>query len=75
MHKVQITRTCWERSGSTTPSVNEKVHIVVAPGGAVQSASADGNDPVVGHCLETQIKAWHFPGGGTIDVPFKFVRQ
>ncbi len=74
-HSTQIKRTCWERSGATTPSVNEKVHIVVGGSGSVQSASAVGNDPVVGHCLEEEIKRWHWPGGGEVDVPFHFLRQ
>ena len=75
MHSTQLKRTCWERSGSTTPSANERVHIVVAGSGAVQSATATGNDPVVGKCLEDAIRQWHWPGGGEIDVPFHFVRQ
>jgi predicted Zn finger-like uncharacterized protein len=75
VHQTQLKRTCWERSGTQTPSVNEKVHIVVSPGGGVQSATASGNDPIVGHCLEEEIKRWHWPGGGEVEVPFHFVRQ
>jgi hypothetical protein len=51
------------------------VQIVVAPGGQVSSANATGNDPAVGHCLETEVKRWSFPGSGTINIPFHFIRQ
>jgi predicted Zn finger-like uncharacterized protein len=74
-HKPAVTRTCWERMSSTPPSVNSTVHIVVAPSGQVTSASAQGNDPAVGHCIENEVRRWTFPGGGVIDIPFHFVHQ
>jgi len=74
-HNLGVRRTCWDRSASTTSSVNVTVHIVIAGSGQVTQASASGNDPVVGHCLEEEIKRWRWPGGGEVNVPFHFLRQ
>ena len=74
-HSLGVKRTCWDRSSSTTSSVTETVHIVISGSGSVSSATATGNDPVVGHCLEEEIKRWHWPGGGEVNVPFHFLRQ
>jgi len=77
-HKVGVSRTCWERSSGSTPTANIDVKISVGASGAVQSAQATGNDPVVAHCIESAIRSWQFPPSGgvsTINVPFHFVRQ
>jgi predicted Zn finger-like uncharacterized protein len=70
-----VKRTCWERSQTQSASVNETVQIVVGAGGQVTSASATGNDPVVGHCIENEVRHWTFPGQGTVNIPFHFIRQ
>jgi len=75
LHTTAVKRTCWERIQTQSSSVNVTVHIVVAPSGQVSSATATGNDPVVGHCIEGEVKRWSFPGSGTIDIPFHFLRQ
>jgi hypothetical protein len=74
-HNLGVRRTCWDRSASTTASVNVTVHIVITGSGQVTQANATGNDPVVGHCLEEEIKRWRWPGGGEVNVPFHFLRQ
>jgi predicted Zn finger-like uncharacterized protein len=74
-HSLGVKRTCWDRSSTTTASVNIMVHVVVAGSGQVTQANATGNDPVVAHCLEDEIKRWHWPGGGEVNVPFHFLRQ
>jgi hypothetical protein len=51
------------------------VQIVVGPGGQVTSATATGNDGVVGHCIEGEVRRWTFPGSGTVNIPFHFLRQ
>ena len=73
-----VKRTCWERASSNINSANVEVKITVAASGAVQSASATGNDPVVTHCIESAVRGWQFPPSGgtsTITVPFHFLRQ
>jgi predicted Zn finger-like uncharacterized protein len=75
MHTAGVKRTCWERVQSTSSSVNVTVHIVVGGSGQVTSATATGNDPVVGHCIEGEVRRWSFPGSGSIDIPFHFLRQ
>lgn len=74
-HTTAVKRTCWERIQTQSSSVNVTVHIVVAPTGQVSSATSSGNDPVVGHCIEGEVRRWTFPGSGTIDIPFHFLRQ
>jgi len=75
LHNLAVRRTCWDRNPSTAPSVNETVHIVIADNGQVTEASATGNDPVVGHCLEEEVRRWKWPAGGEVSVPFHFLRQ
>jgi hypothetical protein len=75
LHTTAVKRTCWERIQTQSSSVNVTVHIVVAPTGQVSSATSSGNDPVVGHCIEGEVRRWTFPGSGTIDIPFHFLRQ
>jgi predicted Zn finger-like uncharacterized protein len=74
-HQVGLKRTCWDRVQTQSSTVNETVHIVVGASGQVSSASASGNDPVVGHCIEGEVRRWSFPGSGEINIPFHFLRQ
>jgi predicted Zn finger-like uncharacterized protein len=78
-HRAGVKRTCWERGGADQKSsVNVMVTANVAPNGTVASTSSSGDDPVVGKCIESQVKSWTFPAPGsptTINIPFKFVRQ
>jgi len=74
-HTTAVKRTCWERIQTSSSSVNVTVHIVVGSTGQVSSATATGNDPVVGHCIEGEVRRWSFPGSGAIDIPFHFLRQ
>jgi predicted Zn finger-like uncharacterized protein len=69
---------CWVRSGSQLSSVNVRVRVTVGPTGAVQNATAEGNDPVVAKCIETQVRGWQFPATGgttTVEIPFHFLAQ
>ncbi len=74
-----VRRTCWERGGGDQKSsANVQVSVTVAPSGSVQSATATGDDPVIGKCIENAVKTWTFPAPGnttTINIPFHFVRQ
>jgi predicted Zn finger-like uncharacterized protein len=77
-HQLAVRRQCVDKGGGSVAATNETVQITIGPSGAVQSAVASGNDPVTGHCLESEIKRWQFPATGTtatVNVPFKFVRQ
>jgi hypothetical protein len=51
------------------------LHVVVGSSGQVSSVTATGNDPVVGHCIEGEVRRWSFPGSGEINIPFHFLRQ
>jgi len=73
-----VKRTCWERGGGTESNVNVKVRLTIAATGNVQSASAEGNDPIVAKCIENSVKNWQFPvssGSSTVEIPFHFLRQ
>jgi hypothetical protein len=73
-----VKRTCWERGGGTEANVNVRVHLVIAGTGNVQTASAEGNDPIVSKCIENSVQHWQFPvssGSTTVDIPFHFLRQ
>lgn len=73
-----VKRTCWERGGGTESNVNVRVHLTIAASGGVQSASAEGNDPIVSKCIENSVRGWSFPpssGPTTVDIPFHFLRQ
>ena len=78
-HRTGVKRTCWERGGvDQKSSVNVTVTTNIAANGSVASTSSSGDDPVVGKCIENQVRAWRFPASGsttTINIPFKFVRQ
>jgi predicted Zn finger-like uncharacterized protein len=76
--KVGVTRTCWERNNGSLSSANVTCHVTIAANGTVSSSSADGSDPVVAKCIETQVKSWTFPpssGSTQVNLPFHFVRQ
>lgn len=78
-HRAGVKRTCWERGGADQKSsVNVTVTANVAANGTVSSTSHTGDDPVVGKCIENQVRTWTFPAPGsptTVNIPFKFVRQ
>ena len=78
-HRAGVKRTCWERGGADQKSsVNVLVSATVAPDGSVSGTSSSGDDPVVGKCIESQVRSWKFNAPGsttTVNIPFKFVRQ
>jgi predicted Zn finger-like uncharacterized protein len=78
-HRAGVKRTCWERGGADQKSsVNVTVSATVAPDGSVAATSSSGDDPVVGKCIESQVRGWRFNAPGsttTVNIPFKFVRQ
>lgn len=76
--KVGVTRTCWERNNGSLSSANVTCHVSIAANGTVSSSQADGSDPVVAKCIESQVKSWTFPpssGPTQVNLPFHFVRQ
>jgi predicted Zn finger-like uncharacterized protein len=76
--KVGVTRTCWERNNGSLSSANVTCHVTIAANGTVSSSQADGSDPVVAKCIESQVKSWTFPpssGSTQVNLPFHFVRQ
>ena len=77
-HQVAIRRACWERNTSAKSSVNVSVSLTIGADGSAQGVTASGDDPSVAHCIENDVRNWHFPDMGCsqkIAVPFKFVRQ
>ena len=73
-----LKRTCWDKSSSTRATVNIGVMLTIGPGGEVQSVSAQGEDSGVAHCVESDVRAWHFPAGGCVQqsgFAVHFVRQ
>lgn len=75
--KAGVKRTCLERSASTASSTKVTATLTIAPNGSVQNVSSTG-DPVVGKCIEQQLRSWTFPAPGetkTVQIPFVFVRQ
>jgi hypothetical protein len=77
-HKIAVRRTCFERLGSSAGAANEMVHVSIGGDGHISSANAEGNNGVVGTCLEKEVRNWVFPArGGTtkVDLPFHFVLQ
>jgi predicted Zn finger-like uncharacterized protein len=77
-HQIALRRTCWERNPSAKGSANVTVSLTVGGDGTAQNVSSTGDDPSVAHCIENDVKNWHFPAMGCsqkIAVPFKFVRQ
>lgn len=76
--KAGVKRTCLDRGGSSAASTKVTAAITIAPNGSVQSVSTSGNDPVVGKCIEQQLRTWSFPAPGEtkqVQIPFVFVRQ
>ncbi len=77
-HYAGIKRSCWERSGSTKSAANISVSLTVSPGGDATAVSAAGDDPVIANCIASDVRSWHFAGGGCsqrVNIPFHFVRQ
>jgi predicted Zn finger-like uncharacterized protein len=76
--KVGVTRTCWERNNGSLSSANVTCHVTIAANGTVSSSNAEGSDPVVAKCIESQVRSWTFPpssGSTQVNLPFHFVRQ
>ena len=76
--KAGVKRTCLDRGGSAAGSTKVTAAITIAPNGSVQNVSTSGNDPVVGKCIEQQLRTWSFPPPGEVkqvQIPFVFVRQ
>lgn len=76
--KAGVKRTCLERSSSTASTMKVTASIAIAPNGSVQNVSSSGDDPVVGKCIEQQLRTWSFPAPGEVkqvQIPFVFVRQ
>ena len=76
--KAGVKRTCLDRSSSTASSTKVTATITIAPNGTVQSVSTAGDEPVVGKCIEQQLRTWSFPAPGEtkqVQIPFVFVRQ
>jgi hypothetical protein len=76
--KAGVKRTCLDRSSSTASSTKVTATITIAPNGTVQSVSSAGDEPVVGKCIEQQLRSWTFPAPGEVkqvQIPFVFVRQ
>ena len=77
-HSVSLRRNCWERNPSAKGSANVTVSLTISGDGSAQNVSSTGDDPSVAHCIENDVKNWHFPAMGCsqkTSVPFKFVRQ
>jgi predicted Zn finger-like uncharacterized protein len=77
-HSIALRRSCWERNPSAKGSANVTVSLTVGGDGSAQNVSSNGDDLSVAHCIENDVKNWHFPAMGCsqkIAVPFKFVRQ
>jgi hypothetical protein len=77
-HQVALRRTCWERNPAAKGSANVTVTLTVGGDGTAQNVGSSGDDLSVAHCIENDVKNWHFPAMGCsqkIAVPFKFVRQ
>ncbi len=73
-----VKRTCWERGGATESNVNVRVKLNIAATGNVQSATSEGNDPIVNKCIENSVRGWQFPvssGSTQVEIPFHFLRQ
>lgn len=76
--KTGVKRKCLERSSGGASSTKVTATLTIAPSGKVQNVSTTGNDPVVGKCIEQQLRTWAFPAPGEIrqvQIPFVFVRQ
>lgn len=76
--KAGVKRTCLERSAGGAASTKVTATLTIGPSGNVQNVSSSGNDPVVGKCIEQQLRSWTFPAPGetkTVQIPFVFVRQ
>jgi hypothetical protein len=78
-YQAGVRRSCYDRLATDkTGTVQVTVTATVGPSGSVQSASADGNEPMISKCIEGAVRGWQFPATGsttTVRIPFKFVRQ
>ncbi len=76
--KAGVKRTCLERSAGGASSTKVTATLTIGPSGNVQNVTSSGNDPVVGKCIEQQLRTWTFPAPGEtkqVQIPFVFVRQ
>ena len=78
-----VKRACWQqalssRTQDAPPSARVNVTIIVAPSGAVQSATTGGEPkgyPGLSQCIASRVRGWQFPPSGdttTVNVPFVF---
>ncbi|MBP9112803.1 MAG: zinc-ribbon domain-containing protein, partial [Polyangiaceae bacterium] len=64
-YQLGIKRSCWERQSGTVSAANIKIKLNVNGRGGVDSSElAESNDPVVGKCIEAQVRSWQFPATG-----------
>jgi predicted Zn finger-like uncharacterized protein len=77
-HQVGVRRQCWERNAANTPTANIQVSLTIGPQGEVQDVNATGDPSSVAHCVENDVRGWHFPAMGCsqkTSFAFKFVSQ
>ena len=80
-HRAGIKRTCWERRPSgdnMVTQVNVTVTLTVGTDGTVTQSAAQGDNPVIAKCIESQARSWSFPrppSPTTVNIPFKFVQE
>lgn len=79
-NRAAIKRTCWERADreSRPTKVNVTVTMTVGTDGSVTQSAAQGDDPVIAKCIESQARRWTFPPPltpTTLNIPFKFVQE
>ena len=59
--KAGVKRICLDRNRSSAASTKVTATLTIAPSGTVQNVSTTGDDPVVGKCIEQQLRSWSFP--------------
>ena len=80
-HRAGIKRTCWELRPSgdnMVTQVNVTVTLTVGTDGTVTQSAAQGDNPVIAKCIESQARSWSFPrppSPTTVNIPFKFVQE
>lgn len=77
---AELREACWEKGAGTRPAARLRLHVEVAEDGRVAKATALGDDPDLGRCVEAAAREWRFqrPAGATTqayEIPLRFVRQ